>query len=45
VVECRFQEENERHMTGSNKMEMMMMEKTKNAVDTVHVKRIDINDP
>jgi hypothetical protein len=42
---CRFQEENKRHMTGSNRMEMMTMEKTENDVDTVHVERISINDP
>jgi hypothetical protein len=44
VVECRFREENERHMTGSNSMETMSMEKTENDVDTMHVERIGIND-
>jgi hypothetical protein len=37
--EFQFQEDNKRHMTGSNRMETitMMMKKTKNDVDIVHV--------
>jgi hypothetical protein len=29
VTECRFREENERQMTGSDRMEMMTMERNK----------------
>jgi hypothetical protein len=43
VSVAEFQGENERDMTVSNGMETMMMEKTENYVDIVHVPRIGIN--
>jgi hypothetical protein len=43
VLVAEFQGENERDMTVSNGMETMMMEKTENYVDIVHVPRIGIS--
>jgi hypothetical protein len=39
-----FRGENECDVTMSNGMQTMMMKKTKNDVNTVHVHRIGIND-